>query len=89
MQIVSAEKDLIDKWVEECSEINDEVKMAKITLAQDENKCQSSCTVYVILIAIIFTILMRIGTYFIYYKYKNHDKKTASRYDYVYQTTKY
>ena len=49
--------------------------MATITLAEDENKSKSSCTIYVILIAIIFTILIGIGTYFIYYKYMNYDKK--------------
>ena len=79
-------KRLIDKLVEECSENIDEVK---ITLAEDENKCKSSCTIYVVLIAIIFTISIGIGTYFIYYKYMNHHKKTASRYDYVYQATNY
>ena len=26
---------------------------------------------------------------FIYYKYENHDKKTASKYGYVYQTSNY
>ena len=59
-------KRLIDKLVEECSEINDEIKMAKITLAENENKCKSSCTIYVVLIAITFTIGIEIGTYFIY-----------------------
>ena len=62
--------------------------MTKITLVEGENKCKSSSTIYVILIAIIFTILIRIGTYFIYYKYMNYDKKTASRYDYAYEATK-
>ena len=63
--------------------------MAKITLAEDENKCKSSCTNYVVLIAIIFTISIGISTYSIYYKYMNYDKKTASRYDFVYQTKDY
>ena len=54
-------------------------------------ECKSSCTIYVALIAIVFTISIGIGTYFIYYKYMNHDmiKKTASKYDYVYQTPNY
>ena len=81
-------KRLIDKLVEECSE-NNEVKMTKITLAEDENKCKSSCIIYVVLITIIFTICIGIGPYFIYYKYMNHDKKTAPRYDHVYQATSY
>ena len=50
-------KRLIDKLVEECIENIDEVKMTGKTLAEDENKCQSSCTIYVILVPIIFTIL--------------------------------
>ena len=76
-------KILIDKLVEECTENIDEVKIAKITLmhsaecnsVDDENKCKSSCTIYVVLIGIIFTTFIGIGTYFIYYKYINHDKK--------------
>ena len=67
-------KRLIDKLVKECSENIDEVKMAEITLAEDENKCKSSCTTYVVLIATIFTISIGNGTYFIYCKYINHDK---------------
>ena len=82
-------KRLIDKLVEECSEIIDKAKMAKITLAEDQKKCKSSCTIYVVLISIIFIILIGIGTYFIYYKYMNHDEKSAPRYDYVYQATSY
>ena len=55
--------------------------MTKITLAEVENKCKSLCTIYVLLIAIIFIICIGIGTYFIYYKHINHDKKTAPRYN--------
>ena len=56
---------------------------------EDESKCKSSCTIYVVLIAIVFTICIGIGTHFIYYKYMNHDKKAASKYDYVYQAPSY
>ena len=54
--------------------------MAKITStglhsAEDENKCKSSCIIYIVSIAVIFTISTEIGTYFIYYKYMNQDKK--------------
>ena len=81
-------KKLVDKLVEEGSEIIDEVKIAKITSielrsTEHEYKCKSSCTIYVVLIVIVFTICIRIGTCFIYYKYMNLDKKTASKYDYV------
>ena len=82
-------KRLIDRLIDEHSENIDVVKMTRITLAEDENKCKCSCIIYVALIIIIFTICIVIGTYFIYYKYLNHDKKVASRYDYVYESTNY
>ena len=50
------------------AENTDEVKIAKIT----ENECKSSSTSYVVLIAIVFTICIGIGTYFVSYKYMNH-----------------
>ena len=52
-------KILIDKLVEECTENIDEVKIAKITLmesTEDENKCKSLYAIYVVLIAIVFTL---------------------------------
>ena len=85
-------KMLIDKLVEECTENIDEVKIAKITLMESieiENKCKCSCTIYVVLIVIVFTIYIGIGTYFSYYKYMNHDNKTASKFDYVFQASNY
>ena len=57
-----------------------------MTLSERRNECKSSCTIYVVLIAIVFIIIIEIGTYFIYYKYMNHDKKAASKYYHVYQT---
>ena len=42
---------------------------------------------HVMLFSIFFTINIGIGGYFVQYKYMNHGKETASRYDYVYQTT--
>ena len=61
-------KKLVDKLVDECTETVEEVKLAKITLAENENsyKC-SSCTVYIVLFWIFFTIhVSRIGAYFVY-----------------------
>ena len=61
-------KKLIDKLVDECTETVEEVKLAKITLTENENsyKC-SSCTVYIVLFWIFFTINVGgIGAYFIY-----------------------
>ena len=50
-------KELVDKLVDESTETVEEVKLAKITLAENENsyKC-SSCTVYIVLFWIFFTI---------------------------------
>ena len=40
-------KRLVDKLVEECNEIVEEVKLSKITLAENENKYKcSSCTLH-------------------------------------------
>ena len=57
------------KLVDECTETVEEVKLAKITLAENENsyKC-SSCTVYTVLFWIFFTINVGgIGAYFVYF----------------------
>ena len=59
------QKKLVDKLVEECPETVEEVKLAKITLVEDENKHKcSSCTLYIVLFSIIFTTNVGIGTYF-------------------------
>ena len=62
------QKKLVDKLFDECTETVQEVKLANITLAENENsyKC-SSCTVYT-----VFWIFFRInvggiGAYFIYF----------------------
>ena len=54
-------KILVDKLVDECTETLEEVKLAKITLAKNENnyKC-SSCTEYILLIIVFFTVLMEL-----------------------------
>ena len=54
-------KKLLDKWVDECTEVVEEVKLAKITLAENENmyKC-NSCTLYIVLFSIIFTISLEL-----------------------------
>ena len=70
-------KKLVDKLVEECAENIDEVKISGMALFERRNECKSSCRIYVVLIVIVFTISIGIGTYFIYYKYMNHDKKNC------------
>ena len=61
MKIVNVKK-LVDKLVEECTE---NVKEAKVT-ENTENKFRSSCTIYVGIIATVFTICVEIGIYFVY-----------------------
>ena len=73
---------LIDKLVDECDESIDEVKI----LDKNEDK-RSSCILCIVLFSIFFTINIGIATYFVYYKYMNRNKETASRYDNVYQIT--
>ena len=63
-------KKLVDKSVDECTEIVEEVNLAEITLAKNENSyvC-SSCTVYIVVMMAIFTIFTGITTYFVYYNW--------------------
>ena len=61
-------KKLVDKLLEESTENVNEAKITEII----ENKCKSSCEIYVVIIAIIFTICTGIGTYFVYYKCMNY-----------------
>ena len=66
-------KKLVDKLVEECIEKVDKTIITKIT----ENKCKSSCTIYVVIIIIAFTICIGIGTYSVYphWYLKNDDTR--------------
>ena len=68
MKSCKCRKKLVDKVVEECTQTVKEVKLAKITSAENENKHKcSSCTLYIVLFSIIFTINIGIGTYFQWY----------------------
>ena len=83
---------LVDKLVEECTENIEEVKISRIILAEDENmhknRC-SFCPLHIVLFSIIFAMNIGVGTYFIYQKYMNRNKKTAPRDDYVHQAENY
>ena len=47
MKIVNVEKKLVGKLIDECTETTEEVKLAKITFVENENKNKySSCTVH-------------------------------------------
>ena len=55
---------LVDKLMEECNQIVEEVKI----VCKNEDKC-SSCILYFFFFFIFFTINVAIATYFVYYKY--------------------
>ena len=62
------QKKLVHKLVKEYTETIEEVKLAKITSAKNENKHKSSpCMLYIVLFSIIFTINIGIATYFVYF----------------------
>ena len=62
-------KKLVDKLLEEYTENIEEVEIVK-----HENKC-SSCILHIVLVSIIITINIGIATYFLYYKYMNHNRR--------------
>ena len=65
MQIVSVEKDLIEKLVDKCNEnINGNELIYNTTL--NEKVC-NSCTIYIILFATAFLIIITIGSVYIYF----------------------
>ena len=60
-------KKLVDKLVEECTETVEEVKIAE-NENENTHKC-NSCTLYIVLFSILFTINVGIGTYFVYFNW--------------------
>ena len=79
-------KKLVDKLVEECTENVKEVILAKLTSAEDENKRKNKCSSRILYIA-LFTINFGIGSYFVYYKYINRDKKNDVEKEFIFQIT--
>ena len=63
-------KKLVDQLVDECTETIEEVKLAKITFAEKERENKySSCTVYIVLMIVFFTVFTGITIYFVYYNW--------------------
>ena len=59
-------KKLVDKLIDECTETIEEVKLAKITLAKNENENKhSSCAVYIVLMIVMFIVFTGITIYFV------------------------
>ena len=64
------QKKIVDKLVDESTETVEEVKLAKITLAENKSESKySSCTVYIVLMIVVFTIFTEITIYFVYYNW--------------------
>ena len=60
-------KTLVASSIHECPETVEEVKLAKITLPENENSCKcSSCTPYIVSMIVVF-IITKISAYFVYY----------------------
>ena len=69
-------KRLVNKLVEECNETIDEVKLIKITPAENEDNYKHNSWIwYIVLVSIAFIIIIRIGVQFVYYKYMNRNNK--------------
>ena len=77
----TCKKRLADRIVEKCNEtINEKVEI----VSESKSKC-SSCILYIVLFSIFFINNVGTGTYFVYYKYMNRNKRNVSKYyDYVY-----
>ena len=66
----------MNKLVEECTENIEEKRLVEITSSKKENKHKcSSCTLYIVLFSIFFTINVGIGSYFLcfYWYLKKYD----------------
>ena len=63
-------KQLADKLIDECTETIEEVKLAEITLFENENNYKfNSCRVYIVLMIVVFTIFTGITVYLVYYNW--------------------
>ena len=75
---------MVDKLIEECNENIKETSLINLTKGKS-----NSCILYIVLFSIFFTINIGITTYFVYYRYMNHNEENVSKYDYVYQKNIY
>ena len=67
IKIVSAEKNLVDRLAEECSENIVGNKMICNSTLNDYGNICNSCTVYIVLLVILFTISISSSSNFIYF----------------------
>ena len=62
-------KYLADKLAEECTENIEETRLVEVNSGEKESKHKrSSCTLYIVLFSIFFTIKVGIGSYFLYFR---------------------
>ena len=70
MKTVNAAKKIVDKLSDECTETIEKLTLVKITFAENENENKySSCTMYIVLMIVVCTILTGITIYFVYYNW--------------------
>ena len=63
-------KELVGRLIDQCTETIEEVKLAKITLVENESENKyCSCTVYIVLVIVVFIVFTGITIYFVYYKW--------------------
>ena len=62
---------LLDKLIDECTEIIEEVKLVNITFTENEDNYYEciSCKVYVILMIVVCTVFTEITIYFVYHNW--------------------
>ena len=90
MKIVSAEKKLFHKLVDECAETVEKLNLAKINLVKNENKYKcSSCTLYIVPMIEVFTFCIGVGTYFVYHNWSLVKNVSCIKFDNRTQTTIY
>ena len=57
-------KKLVEKLIDECTKTIEDVKLAKINFTENESENKySSCTVYIVLMIVVFTIFTGITTF--------------------------
>ena len=78
MKALNAEKKLVDKLIEECTETDDEVKMTRVTAAEYENECKTSCALYIVLFSVFLTISVSISTVFVYFYWYSKSEGISS-----------
>ena len=77
-------KKVADKFVEECTENIEEVKIVEYT-----NKCSSSILYIVLLFQYSLQSTLELLLIFFNCKYMNRNEENVSKYDYSYQTKNY